>query len=405
MPAATPLPRGPSVTTLYSAADLLTAPGCPVCLYAAESSDRYLRWFALEGHAQSATITRLCTSLGMCPVHTRRLMSQPGAAVRLTAVYRYVVTAARERLAERSREHAACPGCEHDQAAAQRALDTLLEGLIDDAVVHRCRELGGLCLPHLAAASAAARPRLVAPLAETLHTTIADPRARCDWLAGTDDDAETRALLRRAIRLARVPGPAACSACVAGAKAEWAALRRSLDAASNDPSSALALCASHLADAASAAAAGSIRPLLSWQMRCLTSALAGGRVHRLRLTHRRSDAACSVCRARRSAAQHSLDNLRDSRSLAAADAAMCVHHHLVLRTTDPRTARLLADGAIRQADQLAAELADAFDRLAMAHSTRTPAFHTTAWQRAAAFLDGSVFSGWCQPPPGGPLRQ
>jgi hypothetical protein len=93
------------VLTLYSAADLLTAPGCPVCRYATEASDRYLHWFALEGHAQSATITRLCASLGMCAAHTRRLIRQPGAAVRLTAVYRYVVTAARDplRLAGRKR--------------------------------------------------------------------------------------------------------------------------------------------------------------------------------------------------------------------------------------------------------------------------------------------------------------
>jgi len=79
------MPRGPSVLTLCSAADLLTAPGCPVCRYATEASDRYLGWFALEGHAQSATITRL------------------------TAVYRYVVTAAGDRLAGRHGPPAACP--------------------------------------------------------------------------------------------------------------------------------------------------------------------------------------------------------------------------------------------------------------------------------------------------------
>ena len=95
MPAAAPLPRGPSVLTLYSAADLLTGPGCPVCRYAGEAGDRYLAWFALEAHAEAVTITRLCASLGTCPRHTRRLMAQPGAAIRLTAVYRYVMEAAR----------------------------------------------------------------------------------------------------------------------------------------------------------------------------------------------------------------------------------------------------------------------------------------------------------------------
>jgi hypothetical protein len=86
VPAATPIPRGPTVLTLYSAADLLTGPGCPICRYAGEASDRYLAWFALEGHADAVTVTRLCSSLGMCARHTRGLMSQPGAARRLTAL-------------------------------------------------------------------------------------------------------------------------------------------------------------------------------------------------------------------------------------------------------------------------------------------------------------------------------
>ncbi len=64
MPAASPLPRAPSVLTLSSAADLLTERGCPVCRYAAEAADRYLVWFALEAHADSVMITRLGVSLG-----------------------------------------------------------------------------------------------------------------------------------------------------------------------------------------------------------------------------------------------------------------------------------------------------------------------------------------------------
>ena len=95
VPSAVPMPRGPTVLTLYSAADLLTGPGCPVCRYAAEAGDRYLAWFALEAHADAVTITRLCSSLGMRPRHTREVMSQPGAPSRLTAVYRYVLQTAR----------------------------------------------------------------------------------------------------------------------------------------------------------------------------------------------------------------------------------------------------------------------------------------------------------------------
>ena len=149
MPAATPIPRGPSVLTLYCAADLLTRPGCPVCRYAGEASDRYFAWFALEGHAQAVAITRLCASLGMCPRHTRGLLTQPGAAPRLTAVNRYLVQAARDQLTGRPGRLAGCPACEHDDAAAARALDTLLDELPDPAVQQQYQELGGLCIPHL----------------------------------------------------------------------------------------------------------------------------------------------------------------------------------------------------------------------------------------------------------------
>jgi hypothetical protein len=399
------MPRGPSVLTLYSAADLLTAPGCPVCRYATEASDRYLGWFALEGHAQSATITLLCSSLGMCAGHTRRLMSQPGAAIRLTAVYRYVVTAAGDRIAgRRPGPPAACPACEHDEAAAWRALDTLLEDLADPAVLDRFRELGGLCLPHLAAA--AARSRRVAPLAKTAQDTVASGDNRCDWLAGTDHDAQARAVLRRAVGATGSPGAAACAPCLASAQAEHDALIRLPAMASDGPDPALTLCASHLADAAMAAGARGIRPLLAWQMHCLSSRQPAGRARWLRTGSRRRDISdCAVCRARRAAAQRRLAVLRDTSQLRVADAALCVRHHLVLRAAEPRSAQLLAPSAVRRADQLAAELADAFDRISRAHSTGTRAPESTAWQHAAAFLDGGVFGGRCPPPPAGPQHQ
>ena len=191
MRAAAPIPRGPSVLTLYDAADLLTGPGCPVCRYAGEASDRYLAWFALAAHAQAATITRLSKSLGMCPRHTRGLMSQPGAAPRLTAVNRYVMQAARDQLAGRVSRLAACPACEHDDGAAGRALDTLLEGLTGSPVRELYRELGGLCIPHVRTAVVRARHRLAAWLAEpVLAAVTAPPPPGPGWLAGTDHDAD-----------------------------------------------------------------------------------------------------------------------------------------------------------------------------------------------------------------------
>ena len=172
MPAATPIPRGPAVLTLSAAADLLTGPGCPVCCYAAEAADRYPAWFALEGHADAVTITRLCASLGMCPRRTRGLMCQPGAARRLTALYRYLVRAGRDRLTGRAARPASCPACEHDDGAASRALETLLDGLADGRVQDRCREVGGLCIPHLRAASARTNRQIIALLAQPMTAAV-----------------------------------------------------------------------------------------------------------------------------------------------------------------------------------------------------------------------------------------
>jgi hypothetical protein len=266
MPAATPLPRGPSVLTLYEAADLLTAPGCPVCRYATEAGDRYLRWFALEGHAQPDTITRFCACLGPCARHTRLLMSQPGAAVRMTAVFRYVVTAARDQLAGRGGRVATCRACNHDAAAADRALDTLIEGLADSATMYRCRELGGVCLPHLSAAATVGRRQTVGWLIETMRDSITARGANPDWLAGTDPDAELREVLRRSGPAAGRPAPTACVLCLASAQAERDALDRLAGRASDGADPAQTLCAGHLSDATVASADHrGRRALLVWQ--------------------------------------------------------------------------------------------------------------------------------------------
>ncbi len=397
MPAATPLPRGPSILTLYDAADLLTAPGCPVCRYASEASDRYLRWFALEGHSQPDTITRLCACLGPCARHTRLLMSQPGAAVRMTAVYRYVVTAARDRLAGRSSRLATCPGCDHDAAAARRALSTLIEGLADSATMYQCRELGGVCLPHLAAAATVGRRPAVAWLTETMRDLISAPGVHPGWLAGADPDAEIRAVLRRSLPATGRPAPTACPLCLASAQAERDALDRLAGLASDGPDPELTLCAEHLGDATAmtGAANGARAAVLAWQAECLTATLNTRSAHWLPAgrRHRAPASECAVCRARRDAAQRALANVSAERRLRTG-AALCVRHHLVLRGADARVSQVLAPAAVEAADVLIGQLLDAFDAAAQAHSRRAPAPDSFAWRRAAAYLDGAVFGGY-----------
>ncbi len=414
MPAATPVPRGPSVLTLYSAADLLTAPGCPVCRYAGEAGDRYLDRFALEAHAEAATITRLCAALGMCARHTRGLSGQPGAATRLTAVYRYVVVAARDHLAGQAASVSACPACEHDGSAADRALDTLLDGLADGPVRDRCRELGGLCLPHLQAATARGPRRVVSWLAETLAVTLDARPDSLDWLAGGPDrDAETRARLREAIPTRPVPGSYACAACLAGAHSERDGLAQLPGLASGDNAQdpALMLCACHLADAAEAASrSGGTRALLGWQADCLFASLSrpsaarsgrssGNPVAWLRRSGRRPDMQgdCTVCRARDHGSRRALDDACNGLSAAPQgddrEVALCVRHLLSLRTSHPWAGQVINHAAVRRADILLAELTEAFRKNTWAHRAEARGPEMTAWRRAAEFLDGSVFCG------------
>jgi len=413
MPSAAPIPRGPTVLTLYEAADLLTGPGCPVCRYADEAGDRYLAWFALEAHSDAVTITRLCSSLSMCPRHTRVLMSQPGAAHRLTAVYRYVMEAARDLLSGRAASIDACPACEHDRGAVGRALDTLLDGLTSEPVRARCRELGGLCIPHLRTASVRGDRRAVAWLSDTMTAAVAARPTPPGWLAGTDHDADARSVLRRAAAAITQPGPGSCIACLAAAHSENDHLASILRTGGRgQPDRRLLVCAAHLNDVVAIAGRRDALPLLAWQAGCLTAAMSQlpassarrklGAPASLIGPRRRAGHPdrCPACLASQDGARRAVDDLRAS--LRAAHpvpyhhAPLCVRHLLGLRALDPWAGHVVAPGAVERAESLIAELNEAFGKNTWArrHEARGP--EMTAWRRAAAFLDGSVFCG-CPP--------
>ena len=392
--------------TLYTASDLLTGPGCPVCRYAGEAADRYLAWFALEAHADAVIITRLCSSLGMCPRHTRALMHQPGAASRLTAVYRYVVPAARERLSGRPARLGACPGCAHDDGAAERALDTLLEGLADRRVRGRYRELGGLCIPHLQAASVSARRgshrQHVGWLSQAMMAAVTADQDRAAWLAGTDYDADVRVVLRQSARA----GSYVCATCLATSRSESDLLAGVLRGrCRGQPDGRLLLCTGHLGDLAVLAGQQDVTSLLAWQAGCLAAGLtgrgspvAGLRARpRFRPRQRGGTRGCPVCRAGEEAARRAVDDvqatLRASHPFPGGRTPLCIRHLLDLRAMDPRAGHVAAQGAAEQAGVLIAQLGEAFFKNTWAHRHDPRGPEMTAWRRAAAFLDGAVFCG------------
>jgi hypothetical protein len=411
VPAATPQPRQPSSLVLGSVEDLLEQPGCAVCRHAAEASDRYLAWFALESHADPVIITRLCASLGMCPGHTRAVMRQPGAPIRLTAVYGYLVQAARACLRSRPAPLAACPACEHDRAAADRAMGIILDGLSEIRLQERHPGLAGLCLPHLRAAAAQERRRGHRRLLLALAVGAAGATPSMEVLAGgPDHDADERARLRALLPSATGIPAGLCLACLAAARAEARQLaRRAGDGGGQhgDGGHVTCLCAAHLRDAAairpdlapamlatqSGFAADAASRLLSARPRLGSRRFRGGRAWRRALP---GAEACSACAARESAASQAMQRcqvLLRAAPASAAAACLCVRHVLTMRAASPAAGAVASAAATVVADALIEELAEAFRKNTWANRREPRGPEMTAWQRAAAFLDGRVFGG------------
>jgi hypothetical protein len=448
MPSATPIPRGPAHLALFGADDLLDPGACPVCRYAAEADDRFLGWFALEGHAEAETITRLCASLGMCPAHTRRLLGQPGAEGRLTAAYRYVLRAAVSYLADRTAPKAPCPACSGGTEATSRAVDTLLTGLQEDEPFRdRYRGAAGLCVPHLRLAAAHGPRRQVAWLAAEARVRLAAGPPSLAAIAGEPDaDTDMRTWLRAALpasgptlSLSLAPATSTgepgrvgeCPVCLPAAQAERDALAQLGDLAGGARAPGRSWpgpCPAHLREACADLTGGGQRLLEMQLEQCdawlagLSSAAGLRAAVRLRSRLRGSSpgygtghpAACPACEAWSATASSASEQLL--RALATGTAAhpdhpegrpahgpaaarrpraprLCLRHVLALRQRDPRAAGPAVRAAASAAESLVAELEEAFRKRTWTHRQEERGREMTAWRRAAAFIDGRVYGG------------
>jgi hypothetical protein len=412
MPSATPLPRGPSHLALFGAEDLLRGAGCPVCRYVTEAGDRFLGWFALEAHAEASMITRLCRSLGLCPVHTRPLLRQPGADGRMTAVYRYLLRAAAQHLADGTSPSGPCLGCARDTEAAQRAVDTLLTGLQDVDVRERYRDVGGLCLPHLRVAVPRAGRRLAAWLAGQAAARLAtgppDPAA----ITGDHDgDSGVRARLRAALPAAMPPATALgcgiCAVCLGAALADRDALAR---AAANPlrpaPGKTRAgLCPAHLRDACYGPAGRAADPVTTDRVLAEESERVAAWLAelasppKLRSAFRKpggkpgSD--CPACEAAGAAEASLLTAIAG----LFRPPGLCLRHVIALRRREPRSAEAVVRAAGHATQVVLAEIEEALQKRTWAYRHEPRGREMTAWQRAAALIDGRVYGGG----PPGPL--
>lgn len=405
MPGAVPLPRSPSVLLLGDVGGLLATRGCPACRYTAESSDTYLSWFALEGHADPDVLQSLRASRGMCARHTRRLIGQPGAASRLTAVYRYVVAAVTR---DPGADPAGCPACDQESAAEDRVLGTLLDDLAGmDRTEYKTH--GGLCLPHLRRAARHARNPDVRWMIRFMIARLGSAEPDPDLVAGAaDPDGDFRARLLTATQTA--PPAGACPACWAAAACERALLAeaRAAGTAGHGTLLAAGLCGQHLRDAASGA-------LLAWQ-----AELAGARLTAVldgkprllgiapgwlspRARRALADPDCPVCTGSERAAADELsrvasaprDGVTPRNRPHALSQQLCARHVTRLRAVNAAAGRRAVSELAERARDLVSQLdADFGIRTWDSRVSGATGPGVSAWRRAAVFLDGSVLGGW-----------
>jgi hypothetical protein len=394
---AEPVPEVPPVSAL----GLFDQAGCPACRQVAEETQAYLAWLALDGHRDADVLNRLTASLGMCAMHTCRLLAQPGAAARLVPVYRRVIEAAAGDVATGP---AVCPACEHAASAADQMFGYLL-GVATRGDRRTYKQHGGLCLPHLRGAAVARRGADILWLVRFMIVRLTAEPPSLDVLAGHPGKA-------RALVLPALPteDPEACVVCTAAAEA---ARSERGDAAAE------CLCPQHLREQVTAAGYEATE-LLAEQ-----AALHAARLHQVvdgrarslgnylsvRARRALADPDCPACRGAEAVRTDAITDVARARqqpaAASAAEVVLCLRHARNVHAVDQRAVRNTKAYLSHRGQQVLRELTAVADNDVAGHLTGSAASAMTAVRRAAVFLDGSVFGvGAVTNPPGSePNRQ
>lgn len=319
----------------------------------------------------------------MCALHTRALLIQPGASVRLTGVYRYLLQALPVQLASRRWQPAECPACQQAAGVTERVLSMVREGLADPGFRNGYQEAGGLCVPHLRGALDRCPQNAASWLAGIALARLRTRPWCFDLLAGgPDPDADERARLRAALGGAG-PGSRACPCpvCRSVLRAEMAYL----ELAAQQP--AAEMCARHLRDGARTTGHQPEEVLAAYVARHASYlGLVQARRRRSRRRARMAAGGCAVCRECAAAGQRELQRCSADRAWL----ELCVRHVLDLRVLDAAVGRQAAVAAVRRAAVLQGELTEASRKQAWAHRQEARGAEMSAWRRAAAFLDGTT---------------
>lgn len=178
----------------------LAGDGCPACALAAESEERWVKYFIAQGATEPEVFETVRASLGPCSRHRRSLVAARNGMDLYAAAGVFVAREARSR-AGTGHAPAECPPCGREAWAERHAVDTLLRTLHRPAVRERLGAVHGFCLPHLLSVLARRlAPETAVHLAGLGCSALGQPAgpALLARLCGRDGDAAARAELLRA---------------------------------------------------------------------------------------------------------------------------------------------------------------------------------------------------------------
>lgn len=422
------LPTGPALLSEFER--LLSDPGCPACTSLAEAERSHFAWFANENHTSPTVQSQLRAGMGMCPVHSRRLVHELGAGSVSTIVLRHALAGALPRI-RGDGQPGRCVVCDALSRRSESIMHMVIDALNRDADLRRFHTHAGMCLEHLRALAHTAAPAPVQVAAERLLEGLnldsgAEPVA---LLADADHDAVRRAVWRRQlpqldVASSTVEGLCAqlaldtCPVCLATGQSEQLYLQWLLDRSRADDSSLRTepgvLCPTHLHDVAlkdptaarfaidrkrAVTIAGlkrlldhlAARPPAGGRRRRVADDVPGAAAQTMDPTHR-----CPACRVRDVAEARQGELLLAGLALTPVRRAyedghgLCAYHVLRMPSTAPRVVGQVAEARLAVLEW---EVQEISRRYAWDCRHEPPGPEQNAWLRGLVQIDGRVFLG------------
>jgi hypothetical protein len=410
---------------------LLRRGGCPACTYLARAESSFFSWFRNENYSSAEVQAQLRAGMGMCPVHSRRLVDEFGAGPITTVVAREALAGALEHI--RGEAHlGSCAACDMLAGSSEYFNHLVIDALHGVNGARRYREHAGMCLPHFLGLAPMADTAILTLVGERLLTSLgtSDGPGLDSLLAGADDDARRRLAWRERLPEPRAAGStveglceqldtATCPVCLSAGLSERRYLRwfrqRSRDDDPSLDSDPGELCSAHMHDAAladrgaaqyavsrkRAATMGGLERLLD-QLAPLPPATgrrrrsgtgAMNRVHGALISPHQ----CPVCRVRDGTERRQLELLIACLGLAPVrrqyeeSHGLCVRH--AIRVTADGAARLTRRHVDARLSVLAWEVNERQRKYGWAHRHEEAGPEQDAWLRGLVQIDGRVLVG------------